>query len=377
MGTGAAPQGAARLADTLGMAIPRVLDAAQVLGLLRILAPMDATAARSAGGPAPLESTPGGARPSGQPPRGTSEAGTAPAPAPARSLAPRTPPAAAPPPAASVPPPPIAQLLHLSAALLPQAPAPFANLLQLLVAQVATPPQLADSRALRSRILAQLSPGPGVPAASRAAPEAQFPRVLRELQAWLMPVLSRAAQPTGGSADAHPLRPPGPTLSEPAARQLLQRVNETLTQIQPAPARDRAGATTSSATQAEPQDNRALFAQANLPVQLGDQYHNVQLHLRKPHRSSRTPHSAEWEIQLCMDLPQLGTMGACIRLKAQQVEVQFWSERPGTEARLRAHEPQLRAGLAQRGISLERFGAQVRAPETQAGQSGGRIHVSI
>ncbi len=380
MDRGLAPQGAVRLADTLGMAISRVLDAAQVLGLLQTLAPTAASTAHAPGGPPPLETALAEARAPGQRP-GADGASAAPAPAPAptpsRLQAPQTAPPATQPPTPSVPPAPIAQLIHLSAALQPQAPAPLANLLQQLVAQVATPPQLADSSALRSRMLSQLSLAPSAPAASRAAPEAQLPRVLLELQAWLLPVVSRAAHPAEASANARPLPQPGARLTEPAARQLLQRVNEALNQTQPAPARDRASATPTPTAHAEAQDSRVLFAQATIPVRCGDQYHDVQLQLRKPPRPAPAPHPAGWEIQLQMDLPQLGAMGAGIRLKAQQVEVQFWSERPGTEARLKAHEPQLRAGLAQRGISLEHFGAQVRAPEAQAGQSGCRIRVSI
>lgn len=97
------------------------------------------------------------------------------------------------------------------------------------------------------------------------------------------------------------------------------------------------------------------------------------LQLRIAPTSTGVRDETGWLIQLAIDLPALGAIGADIRIVENRVRVQFWAEISAVARRIESSLATLADRLQRHGLVVEHVACRYGRPESSPGASGGLV----
>lgn len=97
------------------------------------------------------------------------------------------------------------------------------------------------------------------------------------------------------------------------------------------------------------------------------------LQLRLAPTSAGASDESGWLIQLAIDFPALGAIGAEIRIVQNRVRIQFWAELSAVARRIESSLSKVADRLQQQGLMVEHVACRYGRPETTPGASGGLL----
>ncbi|PKM01409.1 MAG: hypothetical protein CVV16_14640 [Gammaproteobacteria bacterium HGW-Gammaproteobacteria-6] len=80
-----------------------------------------------------------------------------------------------------------------------------------------------------------------------------------------------------------------------------------------------------------------------------------------------------WLIQIAIDLPSLGAIGADIRIVENRVRVQFWAEIAAVARRIESSLTSVADQLQRHGLVVEHVACRYGCPESSPGTSGSLV----